>query len=258
MKKKEREAQILRMLQKTGSVTVFDLSRMMDVSTVTIRSDLKDLEGDGVLLRTRGGAVLSNRLQRSTTLPRTANGGEKQAIARAARELIQADTWIFLGSGTTCLALAEELRDFPVNVMTNNLAVAGVLAPSSRGQVIMPGGTVFGSSNPPFLCGDLLHSSLGSVALSQAFLGVSGIDANFGYSLSNSVECSIFSRLRQISREVVILADASKFGKTSFMGAGPVSAADTIVTAGSVPKACLEWCSSAGVHVIRAEEEPQE
>ena len=92
MKKKEREAQILRMLQKTGSVTVFDLSRMMDVSTVTIRSDLKDLEGDGVLLRTRGGAVLSNRLQRSTTLPRTANGGEKQAIARAARELIQADT----------------------------------------------------------------------------------------------------------------------------------------------------------------------
>lgn len=258
MKKREREERILRLLRKTGSVTVEQLSRMMGVSAVTIRSDLKDLEGEGVLLRTHGGAVLGDKLQRNVPSARTAEGGEKQAIGRAARELIRVDSWIFLGSGTTCLALAEELRDFPVNVMTNNLAVAEVLAPSSRGQVIMPGGTVFGSSSPPFLYGDQLHASLDSVALSQAFVGVSGIDAGFGYSLSNSVECSIFSRLRQISKEVVILAEASKFGKTSFMGVGPISTADTIVTAGSVPESCLEWCRGAGVKVIIAEEDPQE
>jgi len=252
MKKSEREDSILQLLRESGSVTVGQLSQMMGVSAVTIRSDLKNLEEEGVLLRTHGGAVSSGKLQRSSTSSQMTQDGEKQVIGRSAREMIQENSWIFLGSGTTCLALAEELRDFPVNVMTNNLAVAGVLAQSRQGQVIMPGGTVFGSSCP-FLYGDLLHASLDSVTLSQAFLGVSGIDPDFGYSLSNAVECSIFARLRQISREVVILADASKFGKTSFMGAGPLSIADTIVTAGAVPEQSLDWCRAAGVKVVKPE-----
>lgn len=250
MKKSERENSILRLLQESGSVTVGQLSQMTGVSAVTIRSDLKNLESEGVLLRTHGGAVFSGKLSRSSETAQAPKTGEKQAIACAARKIIQENSWIFLGSGTTCLALAEELKDFPVNVMTNNLAVAGVLSQSRQGQVIMPGGTVFGSSCP-FLYGDLLHASLDSVTVSQAFLGVSGINRDFGYSLSNTVECSIFSRLRQISKEVVILADASKFGKTSFMGAGPISVANTIVTAGDVPEESLAWCKAAGVKVIK-------
>ena len=250
MKKSEREEQIIRLLREEGSVTVGQLSRLMEVSAVTIRSDLKDLETAGILLRTHGGAVLSEKIRMAMGAP--SGGGEKQAIGRAARELVRENSWIFLGSGTTCLALAKELKDVPVNVMTNNLAAAKELSASSRGQVIMPGGTVFGS-DCPFLYGDLLHASLDSVALSQAFLGVSGIDPDFGYCLSNAVECSIFARLRQISKEVIVLTDASKFGKTSFMGAGPISVADTIVTAGAVEEECLDWCREAGVRVVKAE-----
>lgn len=252
MKKSEREERIIQLLRSDGSVTVGELSDLMEVSAVTIRTDLKNLEAEGILFRTHGGAVLSEKVRRSASIRADSTGDDKQAIGRKARELVRENSWIFLGSGTTCLALARELKDVSVNVMTNSLPVASVLAQSGRGQVIMPGGTVFGS-DCPFLYGDLLHASLDSVALSQAFLGVSGIDRDFGYSLSNAVECSIFTRLRQISREVVVLADAGKFGKTSFMGAGPISIADTIVTAGPVPEDARHWCESGGVKLIQSE-----
>jgi len=251
VKKLEREEQILQLLQAEGSVTVGQLSQLMEVSAVTIRSDLKDLEAEGVLLRTHGGAVLSEKVRRTVCRPENGES-DKQTIGRLARGLIRENSWIFLGSGSTCLALAQELKDYPVNVMTNSLPVADLLSRSARGQVIMPGGAVFGSDYP-FLYGDLLHASLDSVALSQAFLGVSGIDPDFGYSLSNAVECSIFARLRQISKEVVVLADASKFGKTSFMGAGPISVADTLVTAGALEDQWLDWCSQGGVKVVKPE-----
>ena len=251
MKKNEREKKILDLLRREGSVTVGQLSNMMHVSAVTIRADLKNLESEGLLLRTHGGAVISEKNHPAQVSPQETGSSEKQCIARAARQLIQENTWIFLGSGTTCLALAEELKDVSVNVMTNNLAVAQILSQSGRGQVIMPGGAVFGG-NCPFLYGDLLHAALDTVVLSQAFLGVSGVDANFGYSVSNAVECSIFARLRQISGEVIILADTSKFGKTSFMGAGPLSIADAVVTGCGVDDASLQWCREAGVKVIQS------
>lgn len=251
MKKREREKQIMNLLRREGSVTVGQLSDLMDVSAVTIRADLTSLEAEGLLLRTHGGAILNEKVPTAVIPAADASLGCKQLIAKAARNCIRENTWIFLGSGTTCLALAEELKDFPINVMTNNLAVAQVLSQSGRGQVIMPGGAVFGG-NCPFLYGDLLHASLDSVVLSQAFLGVSGVDAHFGYSVSNAVECSIFTRLRQISGELVILADASKFGKTSFMGAGPLSIADAIITDEVADENCLRWCTDAGVRLIQA------
>lgn len=251
MKKNERKEHILELLQENGRISVEALSRQLAVSTVTIRTDLKELEAAGTLYRTHGGAVCDSTV-RLPEAPEDPVGKWKMQIAQCAARQVRSGSWIYLGSGSTCMALAQQLASHPVNIMTNSLDSAQALAHSASVQLLMPGGSVFNSSHP-FLYGDLLYAALSSIVFEQAYVGVSGIDPNFGFSVSNTVECSVIKRLRQIAKELIVVADAGKFGRVSFMGAGPLSTANRIITAGPLTSEHEEWCRNAGVRLLRAD-----
>ncbi len=251
MRKKDRKKTILQRVSSGERVSVLELSRELGVSAVSIRSDLSELEQQGMLLRTHGGAV-SNAVGSGEPLKEMT--ADKQAAAAAAAELVSDNAWIFLGSGSTCFALCRALSSRRVNAVTNSLEIAAELSASSQANVLMTGGNVF-AAEYPFLYGDILLRTLDSIAPDTAFVGVSGIDINFGFSLSNSVECSIFAKLRSISRRLIVVSDASKFGRTSFMNVGTLDQADIIITAGTVPDEYYDYCREKNIQLIVAQTE---
>ncbi len=234
--KAARILKIKEIIAENKQVNIRTLSSLLSVSNVTIHSDLKLLEQDGFLYCTHGGAVL--REAAAVPIKDTANmeGASSKSfpdkiteIATIASDYIPDDSWIFLGSGSTCCTLAEVLSQRKMNIVTNNLKAATLLSKSSTVNVLLTGGNLF-KNNAPFLYGDLFFNSLGNILFDKAFVGVSGIDKDFGFSVSNAVECSIFTKIKQISKETIIIADSSKFGKTSFMGIGSINNADTVIT----------------------------
>ena len=253
MKRVEREAIIARLVASSGRVTVLDLSKRFDVSEVTIRNDLKDLEEKGVLVRTYGGATTRTNVHNDARRPAaSAHEDEKIAIAEIARERIMPGSWIFLGPGTTCLALANVLLDREVSVVTNNLPAALALATNRKARVVVTGGIV-GEAPAPYLYGESFEQSMNDMVIDIAFLGVDGIDRNFGYSFVDTVESAVFTRVCKAAKHVVVITDASKFGETSFRGVRNLSVADEIITCGALSPEYIEWCSEMNLQLTVAD-----
>jgi DNA-binding transcriptional regulator YhcF (GntR family) len=143
----ERQQEVLRLLEGTGKVSVPELAQRLGVSVVTVRKDLDALERRRILRRVRGGAVAVRGADEGAFEMRVRyRVPEKQAIARAAAELVRDGDAIGLDCSTTCYHLAREIRDRSgLIVVTNGLRAAEVLSESDA-TVVMPGGTLRRSS----------------------------------------------------------------------------------------------------------------
>ena len=128
----DRHYKILKTVELLRTVSVQELKERLDVSEVTIRKDLSFLEDQGLVLRTHGGARLAQDMNRMHTLNvrERENPQLKKIIAGRADLLISESDTIFLDSGSTCQALAENLRDEgrSVRVITNALPIMNILA----------------------------------------------------------------------------------------------------------------------------------
>lgn len=252
MRKIEREKLISDRVRVIGKASVSELSELLNVSEVTIRNDLRNLEDRGELIRTHGGAVA--RMDMAPVFNDVRAGGAedaKAAIARAACKLINPGDWVFLGSGSTCLVLAQAFAGREVNVVTNNLMVALALSGSSKGQVVIPGGTLY-DAPIPFLYGEAFETPLETMSFDIAFLGVMGIDHDSGYSFSSTIESALFAKVRRSAKQLVVVADSSKFGKTSFRAVRDLAIAETLITSGELSDAHRQWLQEAGVSLIEA------
>ncbi|MEG1525734.1 MAG: DeoR/GlpR family DNA-binding transcription regulator [Clostridia bacterium] len=251
MSKTARIRRIKEILLEQKKVDIPMLSNLLDVSGVTVRSDLEQLENEGVLYRTHGGAVLRELLSSpsETNLsqgPLSVSENIRQ-VAVTAAEYIKDKEWIFLGSGSTCCSIAHALCTRNINIVTNNLSAALVFMQNKSANILLTGGNMFANNNP-FLYGDFFAKSLENILFDKAFVGVSGVDIHFGYSVSNSVECSVFSKIKSVSKETIVVADITKFRKTSFMGIGPLTHANTVITNRNVPE---EYCTYFADHSIK-------
>ncbi len=240
MFKAARILKIKEIIANRGQVNVQTLSDILNVSNVTIRSDLELLEKEGFIYRTHGGAVL--REANSTLIPAVSAGASLSFefsedilhVARLAAEYIREDEWVFLGGGRTCCAIAKALIDRSVQVVTNNMLAALILSENKSAQVLMIGGRIY-YDEFPFVSGDLTSKNIDSLFFHKTFFGVSGIDIKYGYSVPNAVEYNVFQALRKHSKEIVIVADASKCDKTSFLSLGPLNSADALISSKNLP-----------------------
>ncbi|KKL51276.1 hypothetical protein LCGC14_2297100, partial [marine sediment metagenome] len=141
----ERRHEIVQLVFKQERVQVPELAQLFGVSTVTIRNDLNELDEKGLLVRSRGGAVASNRLTQELSLKEKhdANRGIKERLGKFAASLIKDGESIILDSGTTTEEVAKNLTNHHgVVVMTNGLNVAHSLLNASSVEVLMTGGTL--------------------------------------------------------------------------------------------------------------------
>ncbi len=135
-----------------------------------------------------------------------------------------------------------------LNVLTNNLCVAAVLAQNPNSKVVVTGGSLI--HQHMFLAGDMLLRSLENIFISKAFMGVSGIDFKGGFTVSNDAELRVYDRIKNITQELIIVADTSKFGKPTFISIGELSMPDIVITDGKLETEYLEYFSANSVKVL--------
>ncbi len=219
------------MVRANGAVSLRELARVVQTSEVTVRRDVRALEGEGLLDRRHGGAVLPGGLTREAGFPQKslAAAAEKTAIADLAAGLVEEGEAVVVGAGTTTQELARRLARVPgLTVVTNSLLVAQALAHANRVEVVMTGGTLRGSNHA--LVGSGAEQSLQGLRVSRAFVSGSGLTAERGLSTSNMLSASVDRALVQAANEVVVLADHTKLGTDTMFQTVPPEAMTRLVT----------------------------
>ena len=203
---------------REGSVQVSDLSAKLEVSSVTIRKDLTELEKEGKLYRSHGKAILINPFMnnRSVNVKEKLNIEEKQLIGMEAAKLITPDDSIVLASGSTIHALAGQIKpQGKLVVVTAALQVTQTLTAHDNVEVIQLGGSVRHSSLS--VVGKAAERMLGECSFSKLFLGVDGVDIDMGsISTTDLREAELNRVMMERSQKTIVLADSSKFGKRGF------------------------------------------
>ena len=250
----DRHEFILKKLKEDGKVNIIQLTDLMEVSGVTIRKDLKLLEDKNLLFRTRGGGSINNPYANERTINEKAfiNADEKQKIAKAALSLIQKSDSISIGSGTTVFELARCL--YPnqhLTVITPALKVGLELSTRPNVEVLQLGGLI--RSNSSSVAGSYAERVLSEISCGVLFLGVDGIDLDFGFSITNLAEATLNQKMIDTAQIVVIMADSSKFDKRGLGKVCGFEQVHYIVTDSGVSEFIVNQIEEKGVKVIIAD-----
>lgn len=246
----ERHERILNKLKDTGKVTVQKLSSELSVSEVTIRKDLRALEDKNLLFRTHGGATRSNPYtsDRHVELKVKINAEEKEAIAREAVKLIGDNDSVILASGTTLLALAQIIKPRKkLNIITSAINVSLELSGRDFIEISQLGGQLRPSSNS--VVGPYAEQFLENITCGVLFLGVDGIDLDYGFTTTNLMEASLNQKFIDVAQYTVILADSSKFGKRGFSRICTFDDVQHIITDEGVSDEIVNKLNEKGVRV---------
>lgn len=243
----ERHQLIIQEINDRGHVSVVDLCELLNVSSVTIRKDLQFLEDSSLLYRTHGGATKQNPYQtdRSVIEKEKLYEFEKIQIGKVAAQYVTKNDSIIIGSGTTTQFLAREIHpEGHLTVVTSALNVTLELLKSHDIEVIQLGGSVRRTSSS--VTGQYASSILDNFFCSKLFLGVDGIDLDYGISTTNAQEAMLNQKMIDVAQQVIVLADSSKFGRKSFGKIADFSKVDVIIS-DSIPPAYQELFESLGI-----------
>jgi len=242
---------ILERLKKKGQITIPELIDLTQVSGVTIRKDLKFLEDKGLIFITRGGASLTNpyTIDRPIYEKATINSDQKKKIAQAAVKLIGENDAIIIGSGTTVFEFAHYLHPAkPLTVITPAIKVTMELCNRPNVEVLQLGGLI--RPNSSSVAGAYAEYMLDLVSCGVLFIGVDGIDFDFGLSISNLTEANINQKMINASQIVVVLADSSKFGKRGIGKICELEQVQYIVTDQGISDNIVKELQERGIKVI--------
>ncbi len=238
-------------LRRNGNVGVSELAEQLKVSAVTVREDLKYLEGLGKLKRARGGAVAisAQGVERPLELTSRIRTAEKRAIGRAGAALVRNGQTVILDVGSTATELAKALDPSltGVTVITNGLNIALILESLPGVTVVVTGGTLRPlqhSLTAPF--GTLILKRLNA---DIAFLGCNGVDVAKGFTNANMAEAEIKQVMLDSAARSVFLADHGKLGRAASAFVASLEEADMLLTDAGAPPDQLEALAGAGLDV---------
>lgn len=249
----ERKNKILELLEKNGSVKVTELSKMFDISEVTVRNYLADMEAMGLLSRVHGGAMSSYKPYYSMNLSQRleTNQTEKKKIAQKVAETVEENDTIMLNSGTTTLMVFRALpTNFNLNIVTNSIAIALEAADIPNFNVILVGGSV--NTKYQFTYGIDAVQQLKNYHADKLILSVDGIDPENGFTTYYDKESDIDRVMIEQSKICIIAADTSKFDRTAFARITSVDEADMIVTNAQLSDVMLKSLEKHNIEIIRA------
>ncbi len=253
MTKEERHALIMDRLAKQGSIMVSDLVRAMNVSSVTIRKDLTELEKQDKLYRSHGKAILMNPYihNRSVIEKEQLAVDEKRAIGLAAAQLITRDDSIIIASGSTVHAMARNIKPIHrLTVVSASLPVSEILAQNESIDVMQLGGMLRHSSLS--VVGQYSETILRDCSVSKLYMGVDGIDFEFGFTTTDMREAELNQKMMAAAQKTIILADSSKFGKRGFAKIGNMEDIDIIITDAGISPQDARAIEEIGIDLIIA------
>lgn len=252
----KRKELIKEMVDKYRIVRVSDLSARFQISDVTIRRDLKELEEAGLLKRTHGGAIkISNTaIDPSLVDLETVHVKEKLQIARKAYTQIRDNDAIIIDASSTVAYLPSLLKNGDkknITLVTNSFRAVMELIDSPNVEVIHIGGQIRRKLQSSI--GPIAEAALRSLKVDKAFLGCNGVDFRSGYTTTNLYEGQIKRMMMQSANETYMLADSSKFHQSFISVVAPISDVDHLITDSSLDQESRLQAEELGIHLIVAD-----
>lgn len=249
-----RRQEIASLVKKKSRVTVDELSEQFSVSTATIRKDLTELEQQGMLKRTHGGAISRNyaNYEQTSMEKEGQNVAQKQAIARLAAQYVHSGDVIALDTGTTTFELARHIVNIPdLTVITNDLKIAGFLEQNSDIAIVLLGGMV--RHNFHCTIGSSVLSALEAFYVDTLFVATNGISIVRGLSTFRIDIAEIKRKMVAVSAKVVALADSTKINNETFSAFAGIQDIHTLVTDQKADREFVREAVSLGIEVVQAE-----
>lgn len=231
----QRHTAIVAKVQERGMVQVQDLADLLDVSAMTIRRDLAELEEQGLLSRIHGGATISESTHEPIFAEKSVlNIDAKVNIARKATQLVHSGQSIAMGGGSTCVHLAQNIASRNdlnnLTVVTNSLPVSNLFHANaetkSRVRVLLIGGERTPSDA---FVGPLADETLRKLNVDLLFLGAHGVNAR-GMHTPNLSEASTNRAFMRNAHETVALFDSSKWNIAGLSSFATWADIDVVVT----------------------------
>ncbi|MGC8545150.1 DeoR/GlpR family DNA-binding transcription regulator [Athalassotoga sp.] len=251
----ERQQRIIELLKTEKYMPVNELSKRINVSIATVRRDLTRLENEGILLKIRGGATLSDRSRSEVSFEKrmNVNTKEKKMIAKKAIEFIQENDIVILDAGTTTFFIAKEIisANMNVTIITNSLMIAKETANYPDFDLIFIGGK-FDWKNMATI-GSSAIKFVSDLSVDKAFIGANGFDAIHGAMSFDEDNAVLNKMMSNAVKHVFIVADHSKIGKSAVFTSVPIEKIDVLITDRSIDNNIIEAFASKNVRVEIAE-----
>jgi DeoR/GlpR family transcriptional regulator of sugar metabolism len=249
----ERQQQLIYLLERQQRISVVQICEEFSVSEATARRDLDVLEEQGLIQRVHGGAIPVRRAE--PELPILQRGqeqaSEKQRIGRAAARLVSDGETIFLGSGTTVLEVARNLRQRRnLTVITNSLPVLNILADLPEATVVSLGG-MLRRSELSFI-GHITELSLAEVRVDKVIIGIHALSLEHGLTNEYLPETLTDRAILRIGQEVIVVADHTKCDCVSAAFVAPITSMHKLVTDAQTNQEWIREVEAKGVEVIVA------
>jgi DeoR/GlpR family transcriptional regulator of sugar metabolism len=251
----QRQAEIRRLLLTKEEASIEDLAELLGASTATIRRDLDQLEEEGPIERTHGGARIRpvRQAEQDFAARESLEVEEKQAIAAAVVRMIEPRSTIFMNDGSTIMAIAKAIvaAGLEVFVVTPAVNVATKLSEGSKVTSLLLGGIVRQSSMAT--AGPFTDTMAGQINADLAIISPDGMNAETGAAFIHSHDAALARRMSEQSQKTIIAATSSKLGRRERITALPLAAINSLVTAYRSEKS--NALDKAGLKVVAASDE---
>ena len=247
----ERQELILATMRKTHSIRIGDISKQFGVSIETARRDLDYLQNRGYLRRTHGGAVLIQQDHAALTPPEAsarANSSRDNLFETAANYVHDGNT-LFIGHGSTMyhfsksLAKKNNLTVFTNSLLVINEMVGGKSSVFALGGMVDPDESNMNGSIPIYVSQQFF--------VDKAFISCGGISSD-GVITDYHNDTTLYKTMLKQARKKYLIADSSKFGRTTFGRVCNLSDFDAIITDSNLPQSFQEMIRQYNIDLIKS------
>lgn len=252
MMQDERFLKIIDYLKEHQTATFAELAELNGVSVDTVRRDIEKMDKEKMLRRVRGGAVYHNAdlTTQRVNVRRISNKKEKMEIATLLADYIIDGQAIALNSGNSCVAVAEFLVEnyYRLTIVTNNLEVIKIISQKKDFTIIVPGGMV--DIKEEAIYGKQCEKGIRQYNIDVAILGVYGVSLEKGITDFRFRHTCVMKAMMESSRKKIVLADAAKFGKVSYVNVCSLDEVDMILTSSKLSSDIRNKYMAKGVKII--------
>jgi DeoR family fructose operon transcriptional repressor len=244
-----RKQKIIETLDAQGHCDVKTLAALLETTTITVRRDLVAMAEEGLLMRTRGGAMKMSLSKMPTSFLQKAmiNSDQKESICKIAASFIEEGDVVFLDCGSTVFRLCPFIRNMKIKVVTNSLPIVNELIGSAV-SLNFVGGEM--DKERQAAHGVLAVRHIKYYRATKAFVGIDGISLKNGLSASSEKEAEITTALVQNARETYFLCDSGKLEKDRYFPFAPINFVQNLITDDQISETLMEQYQAAGVRIF--------
>jgi len=247
---KGRHDSIIKLLDQYEKVEITELSRIHEVSEMTIRRDLSSLEEQGILERIKGGAIQIKRLttEASFEKKKLLMKEEKSAIGKALPQFIENNDTVFIAGGTTVLQAAMNLNKLSLRIISNNPALESIYLDNSN--LIILGGEFRHETH--CIVGEQAINMVSQIFANKAIIGVDGVSIKYGLTNNFSfVEAGLYRKMIEHTHgKVIVVADHTKIGKVAAFSIAPIENIDILITTKGFPEEYVDELAAKGITIV--------